>query len=214
MGNKDNRGHNAVAGKQGFQPISIPADAPEAVNIDLPQNPYLESTNDVFANAEQAWNRTQEAETEVDPTTVFPDETVFRLKKIDDLGLKAANKLMKLREREVDAKSSFSYEGQQVAEKLAKRSALIHSAVLRAREELRHAKAFMEGDYIAPALPGYTSVIDADCLSSEADELVDLIEEKTEEGVDPETKYRIAQANAHIANARKAVTEALEEADQ
>lgn len=161
-----------------------------------------------FNTAETAWSKThQEAQPE---EPIYADEIVNRLQTIDELGLKAANKLMFLRERTVDLKSSFSQEGQQQAEELSNKSYHIHAAILRAREEIRQAKAFIEGDYIAPALPGYTSVIDADNLSNEAEALAEMIEEKTEEGLNPENKYRIAQANAHIAQARKTISEALE----
>lgn len=206
MANKDNRGHNAVPGKQGFQPISIPAEAPEAVSIETPNNPYITSTDNNFTAAEQAWFKTKPAE----EGNTFPDETIHRLQKIDNLGLQAANKLMFLREQEVEAKSSFSLEGQQKAEVLSKKSYEIHAAILRAREEIKHAKAFIEGDYISPALPGATSVIDADNLSYEAEELASMIEEKTENDLTPEEKYRLAQANAHILNARKTIKQALE----
>jgi hypothetical protein len=137
-----------------------------------------------------------------------PKEAVHQLDSLDRLGLDAADTLMELREREVDSRTSLTFQGQENAKQFRDRTAQIHMAIVRAREELRQARAHVEGDYISPAVAGYTSVLEADALSAEATDLADAIREAEDNG-DTHAQARLAAASRHILTARKAVQEAL-----
>lgn len=150
----------------------------------------------------------------IEPALVEEDldteDLVRPLQRIDDLGLDAANKMMALREAYVRARTGFSLEGQSHADALRERSLRIRIAVLEAREELRQARAHVEGDYMSSSLAGgATEVIDADCLSVEAQDLSELILDKEVGSTENLSPERMAAVNRHIRAARKLMKDAL-----
>lgn len=161
---------------------------------------------------DRAWESyaSQHAEPALDDDDLETDDLVRPLQRIDDLGLDAANKMMALREAYVRARTGFSFEGQSQADALRERTLRIRIAVLEAREELRQARAHVEGEYLSSSLAGgATEVIDADCLSVEAQDLSELILDQELNGAAAPSPQRLAAANRHIRAARKLMKDAL-----
>ena len=210
---KGNQGHNAAkpgSGQVGFQKVTLGkqgiTERPEISA--LYENPATAPATDIEAIF-QNYSSQEPVENfdEVDEEDLKDD-----LGKIDKLGLDAANLIMHYRDLELSQRSSFSYTGIKRADQLKERQRALHLAVLQAREELRQAKAHLEGEYVSPALAGLTSVIDSDQLSYEATKLSYLIDDKVESGDLPEA--RVVKANKHVEEARRLVKKALRAAKE
>lgn len=146
-----------------------------------------------------------------DPVSNAPEDLEARLGDVSALGLQAANALMDLRDRYIDARSSFTTEDQARAQQLSAQIYELEVAISAAREQVRHATAFVEGEHIASSTPGATAVIAADLLSSEASDLSDTLLDKLDddEGLDPELRANLVAASRHAAEARAVISNAI-----
>lgn len=155
-----------------------------------PVTPITSDTNAVDSAWEQ-FRRTDQTRT---PGSALED--------IDTLSAQAVEAIMELRDEELTARTSLTAAGQARADELSQQAALLHVAVLRAREELLHARAHLEGAHTAPEIPGVRAVLDADLLAYEVTELASVLQERPEDA-------SVVRANKHIEAARALMRRSL-----
>lgn len=145
------------------------------------------------------------------PIPVAGDPADLRedLRSMDQLGLAAADAAMDLRAAETALRS----EDRDRIQALAATRRELHAAVQQARDEIRAARRFLEGQ--DAAIPAEAStVIAADAMAWEAMDAADLIDQAAMDSflADPAQRRRYRKAEEHIAAAQEQLRQAIERA--
>jgi hypothetical protein len=131
--------------------------------------------------------------------TQAPLEAATALTGIEANSLDIAERLLDLGDAETHARSALTEAGNFEAEQIADQSRRLFADVVRARQELRNARAALQGDYISPPA-GSALAVEAELLSLEANTTARLLAAQAHSD-DPEAIARMSDAQRHIAKA-------------
>lgn len=196
--------HYHVTVGEGIATPTLPPLAPAAV---------VEAEQDSISAAWEAVQaRSNAASQEALDTSIDPSDIAHVAESLDNLGLKAANRVMSMTDRYYALERAGDMGSHLRAMRLRKEIDELRWSIRDALEGVHTANQYLDGDYISPPAWSTSAVIDADNISVQAVEIKDKLDELDVDDftdLDLSTQVRYAQANRHLRSARRAIKRAL-----